>query len=131
MSQQDVEDQQALAADDIDPEADSFKLEDLFSPREGTPQEIIDAYYNKDVYGPEVGPANAWICTSHDMIGGSSDGHVKYEIFAPSDVQAVLMAGFRPEEVAMVSFDSQNQLCLCVHHVATICYLEILLVQFR
>ncbi|KAK9842709.1 hypothetical protein WJX74_001032 [Apatococcus lobatus] len=67
MSQQDVEDQQALAADDIDPEADSFKLEDLFSPREGTPQEIIDAYYNKDVYG----------------------------------LEAVLMAGFRPEEVAM------------------------------
>lgn len=54
MSQQDIEDQQALAADDIDPEAEDFKLEDLFSPREGTPQEIIDAYFNKDVYGPEA-----------------------------------------------------------------------------
>ena len=54
MSQEDIEDQQALAADDIDPEAANYSLEDLFSPRDGTPQEIIDAYYSKDVYGPEV-----------------------------------------------------------------------------
>ncbi len=54
MTQQDIEDQQALTADDIDPEAENYKLEDLFSPRDGTPQEIIDAYYSKDAYGPEV-----------------------------------------------------------------------------
>ena len=54
MSPQDIEDQQALTADDIDPEAAEYNLEDLFSPREGTPQEIIDAYFSKDVYGPEV-----------------------------------------------------------------------------
>ena len=54
MTQEDIEDQQALAADDIDPEAENYSLEDLFSPRDGTPQEIIDAYYSKDVYGPEV-----------------------------------------------------------------------------
>ncbi|KAK9841906.1 hypothetical protein WJX84_002200 [Apatococcus fuscideae] len=68
MNQQDVEDQQALAANDIDPDADNYNLEDLFTPREGTPKEIVDAYFNQAVYGPE----------------------------------AVLLAGFRSEEIAMV-----------------------------
>ncbi|KAK9818233.1 hypothetical protein WJX72_009160 [[Myrmecia] bisecta] len=55
-------------ADDIDPEGEQGKLEDLYQPQEGTPQFLLDELYNADVWGPE----------------------------------AVLLAGFRAEEIVMV-----------------------------
>ena len=80
MSKQDIEDQQALAADDIDPEAEDFKLEDLFSPREGTPQEIIDAYFNKDIYGPEA-RSLAYIVLQADLPTGSQNRLTRHKLF--------------------------------------------------
>ena len=110
MNQQDVEDQQALAANDIDPDADNYNLEDLFTPREGTPKEIVDAYFNQAVYGPEVSRQSidnaplewARVCP---QIGGMKFLTSRPEVM-PMPLQAVLLAGFRSEEIAMVSMQA-------------------------
>ena len=41
-------------ADDLDPEGRDATLEDFYTPRDGTPQALLDELYSDVVYGPPV-----------------------------------------------------------------------------
>ena len=44
-------------ADDLDPEGREATLEDFYTPRDGTPQALLDELYSDVVYGPPVSPS--------------------------------------------------------------------------